>query len=110
MNNINERHDPNGDLLIKDTYDNSAKMSMKEAKEWAVSCWREPGMENKTIDIELATEFAKMLKTRVNEAVDSAEFIKARKTFAKHLKDPGLRQAYIANIAMNQKIKIILIT
>jgi predicted metal-dependent phosphoesterase TrpH len=72
-------------------------ISKEDARGWAASAWCGSG---KAIDLDIAKEFAEILERRVDEAVESKEFRDARDAVARHLQDEGLRQAYVANIAM----------
>jgi hypothetical protein len=76
-------------------------MSLDDARQWAAQCWCQPETQDRVMDAALCEEFARLLESRVNEAVAWAEFVAARKHIAWKLQaDHGLRIGYVANVAM----------
>ncbi len=76
-------------------------MTINDAREFSVQCWCSPTTETITMDVRLAEEFAQLLKKRVDEAVESSHFMKAREHIAKVFQDdPSFRKVYTDNVAM----------
>lgn len=75
-------------------------MTISDARGWAATAWQHKVNEQKVMDPDLAESFAMILQRRVEEELNSAEFVMARGICEKHLRDSALRQTYRANIAM----------
>ncbi len=76
-------------------------MDLQEARGWAEAVLREPQHAGKEVDGELVESFAKLLSERVQEDRAVRRFMGARNIMAAaFMADEGLRQAYVANVAM----------
>jgi hypothetical protein len=74
-------------------------MTKQEAREWAAQAWCQPSTENYAMDHKLCEAFANVLHTRVNEAIKSDRFTRARDEMKHHfIYDPDFRRTYVDNI------------